>query len=52
MGVSAKALQNEQKALFVIPKLYSFSLRKSTLLRILYWKEYKAVSIVAKHGSR
>ena len=52
MGVSSKALQNEQRAVFVISKLYNFLLRNSTLLRILYWKEYKVVSIVAKRGNR
>ena len=36
VGVSSKVLQNEQGAVFVIPKLYSFLLRKCTLLRILY----------------
>ena len=34
MGV----LQNEQRAVFVIPKLYKFLLKKSTFLRIVYWK--------------
>ena len=50
--VSSKVLQKEQRAVFVIPKVYSFLLRKSTLLRILYWKECKVVSIVAKRGDR
>ena len=38
IGVSSKVLQKEQRAVFVIPKVYSFLLKKSTLLRILYWK--------------
>ena len=50
MGVSYKVLQKEQRAVFVIPKIWSFLLRKSTLLRILYWTERKVVSIVAKRG--
>ena len=37
--VSCKVLQKEQRAVFVIPKVYSFLLRKSTLLKILHWKE-------------
>ena len=52
MVVSSKVLQNEQRAVFVIPKMYSFLLRKSTLLRILYWKERKAVSTVARSSHR
>ena len=36
IGASSKVLQKEQRAVFVIPKVYSFLLRKSTLLRILY----------------
>ena len=36
IGVSAKVLQKEQRAVFVIPKVHSFLLRKSTFLRILY----------------
>ena len=51
-GVSSKVLQKEQRAVFVIPKVYSFLLRKSTLLTILYQKERKLVSIVAKRGDR
>ena len=51
MGVSTKVLQNEKRAVFVIPKLYIFLLRKSKLLRVLYWKERKVVSIVAKRGN-
>ena len=50
--VSFKVLQKEQSAEIVILKVYSFLLRKSTLLRILYWKECKVVSIVAKRGDR
>ena len=50
--VSSKVLQKEQRAAFVIPQVHSFLLRKSTLLRILYWKERKVVSIVAKCGDR
>ena len=50
--VSSTALQKEQRAVFVIQKVYSFLLRKSTLLGILYWKEHKVVSIVAKRGDR
>ena len=52
IGVSSVALQKEQRAVFIIPKVNSFLLRKSTLLRILYWKECKVVSIVAKCGDR
>ena len=52
IGVSSKVLQKKQRAVFVIPRLYSFFLRKSTLLRILYWKEHKVVSVVAKRGDR
>ena len=52
IGVSSKVFQKEQRAVFVIPKVYSFLLRKSTLLRILFWKERKVVSIVAKRGDR
>ena len=48
--VSSKVLQKEQGAVFVITKVYSFFLRKSTLLRILYSKERKVLSIVAKRG--
>ena len=47
MGV----FQYEQRVVFFIPKLYSFLLRKSTLLRILYWTERKIVSIVVKGGN-
>ena len=47
MGVSSKVVQNEQRAMFVIPKAYSFLLRKSTLLRTFYWKERKVILIVA-----
>ena len=39
IGVSSTALQKEQRAVFVIlifQYFYSFFLRKSTLLRILY----------------
>ena len=35
IGVSSKVLQKELRAVFVIPKVYSFLLRKSALLRIL-----------------
>ena len=52
MGVSSKVLQNEQRAVFVVPKLYSFLIRNSTLFGILYWKERKVVSIVAKCGNK
>ena len=52
IGVSSKVLQKEQRVVFVIPKVYSFLLRKSTLLRILYSKERKVLSIVAKRGDR
>ena len=45
-------LLEEQRAVFVIPKVYSFLVRKSTLLRILSWKERKVVSIAAKRGDR
>ena len=51
MGVYSKVLQSEQRAVFVILKLYNFLLRKSTLLRFLFWKECKVVSIVAKRGN-
>ena len=51
-GVSSKVLQKEQKAVFVTPKVYSFLLRKSTLLRIFYRKECKVMSIVAKCGDK
>ena len=47
IGISSTALQKEQTTLFVILNVYSISLRKSTPLRILYWKERKVVSIVA-----
>ena len=50
--VSSTALQKEQRTVFVIQKVYSFLLRKSTLLGILYWKEHKVVSIVTKRGDR
>ena len=50
--VSSKVLQKEQGAVFVITKVYSFFLRKNTLLRILYSKERKVLSIVAKRGDR
>ena len=50
--VSSKVLQKREKAVFAIPKAYSFLLRKSTSLRILYLKERKVVSIVAKRGDR
>ena len=51
-GVSSKVLQKMQRAVFVIPKVYSFLLRKSTLLRILFWKERNVVPLVAKRGDR
>ena len=51
MGVSSKVLQKKKTAVFVIPKLYSFLLRKSTLLRIFYSKKLNVVSIVAKRGN-
>ena len=38
--------------MFVIPKVYSFLLRKSTLWSILYWKERKVVSVVAKRSNK
>ena len=52
IGVSDKVLQKEQRVVFVIPKVQSFLLRKSILLRILHWKERKVVSIVAKYDDR
>ena len=52
MGVSSSVLQNEQRRVFVIPKVYSFLLRKSSPMRILYRKERKVISIVAKRGNR
>ena len=52
IGVSSKVLEKEQRAVFVIPTVYSFLLRKSTLLRYLYLKEHKVVSIVARRGDR
>ena len=52
IGASSEVLQKEQRAVFAIPNVFSFLLTKSTLLRILYWKERKAVSIVAKRGDR
>ena len=45
-------LQKEQRAVLVIPKVNSFLLRKSSLLRILYWNEGNVVSIVTKRGDR
>ena len=51
-GVSSKALQNDQRAVFVIPKVCSFLSGKSMLLTILYWKERKLVPIVTKRGDR
>ena len=50
--VSPKVLQKEQRAVFVIPKAYSFLLKKSAILRILYWKERNVVSKVAKRGEK
>ena len=44
IAVSSTVLQKEQGAVFVIPKVYSFLLRKSTLLRIFYWKERDSVN--------
>ena len=52
IGVSSTALQKEQRSVFVIPEVYSFLLRKSMLLRILYLKERKVVSILTKRGDR
>ena len=52
MGVSSKLLKNEQSTVFVVPKVYSFLLRKNMLLRILFWKYRKVVSIVAKRVNR
>ena len=52
MGVSSKVLQNEQRAVFIIQELCCFLLRKSKLLRILYWKERKVVSTVTKRSNR
>ena len=46
MVVSSKVLQNEQRAVFAIPKMYNLLLRKRMLLKILSWKERKVVSIV------
>lgn len=37
--------------MFAILKVYSFVLRKSTILHISYWKERNAMSIVAKRGN-
>ena len=51
IGVSSKVLEKEQRAVFAIPTVCCF-LRKSTLLRYLYLKERKVVSIVAKRGDR
>ena len=51
IGVSSSVLQKEQTVVLVIPKVYDSLLTKSTL-RILYWKERKVVSIVAKPGDR
>ena len=42
--VSSKVWQKEPRTAFVIPKAWSFLLRKSTL----NWKERKVVLIVAK----
>ena len=39
-GVSS-SLTNEERAVFAIPRVFNFLMRKSTLLRILYWKERK-----------
>ena len=50
--VSPKELEKEQRAVFVFPKVNRFFLRKYTLLKNLYWKERKVVSIVAKRGDR
>ena len=36
------------KDIVFIPKVYSFLLRKKTLSRILYWKEWNVESIVVK----
>ena len=46
-----QSLTKLTKTEFVIPKVFHFLLRKNTLLRILYWKEKKIVSIVAKRGN-
>ena len=51
IGVSSKVLEKEQRAVFAIPTVCCF-LRKSTLLRYLYLKEHKVVSIVARRGDR
>ena len=52
MGVSSKVLQNEQRTVLIIQELCCFLLRKSTLLRILYWEERKVVSTVTKRSNR
>ena len=36
IGASCKLLQKEQSTVFIIPKVHSFLLRKSSLLRTLY----------------
>ena len=52
MEVSSKALLNEEREVFVIPKMFSFLSRKSNLLKTLYRKERKVLSIVDKRGNR
>lgn len=45
-------LQNEHRAVFVISEVYRFLLRKSMLLKILYWKERKLQPVVARRADR
>ena len=45
-------LQNEHRAVFVISEVYRFLLRKSMLLKILYWKERKLQPVVARRVDR
>lgn len=50
---SSSKLKREQRLFFVIRKVYSFLLRKSTLIRILQKKKQcEAVSVVAKCGGK
>ena len=50
--ISAKVLQNEKRAVFVIPKVHCFLLRNSTLLSILCCKNRKVVSITATRDNK
>ena len=36
----------------VFPKVYNLSVKKNTLLRMLYWEEQTIVSVAAKRGNR